>query len=401
MIHGRGVDLSMKILQIAPYFIPYIGGQEIYIKNLCKYLIKKGHDIDLIVSNFPKSKKRERYEGINIFRYSCIIRPLRNPISPSFFIPDQEIKGYDVIHTHNEHSYAAITSIFHSVSKRKPLVITCHGQLFFGNPIIDFIEKIYSKIIGKIIFTKANAIIVLSSSDKKYVESLGIKPEKIHIIPNGIDPIELNTDQLSNQEIESFRVKNNLSNKFIILFVGQIIHRKGILYLLYSIPLIIKKTKKDVLFLFIGNGDYYYESLNLVKELEIEKNTLFTGSVSKKDLIAFYQSSNLFILPSLSEGLPTTILEAMYFNLPVISSDIPGVRDHFADHAILVQPRDSQKIADAVIHILDNEELARELSSKGKEFILSHYTWDKIICEYEKIFLNLKNTEIEPINEKN
>jgi len=378
----------MKILQIAPYFLPYIGGQEIYIKNLCKYLIKRGHQIDLIVSNFPKSKKNENYAGINIYRYKLIIRPLRNPICPNLIFPNHKIKRYDIIHTHNEHSYTAIISALYSTFYKKPLIITCHGQLFFQNPLINLIENIYSKIIGKIIFCKANTIIALSSSDKKYIESLGIKSEKIHIIPNGIDPIELNGNQLSIQDIELFKLRYNLSNKIIILFVGQIIQRKGIFYLINSIPLVIKKIKKKILFVFIGKGDYYDESQMLVKKLAIEKYTLFTGEISKKDLIAFYLSSKLFILPSLSEGLPTTILEAMYFNLPVISTNIPGVKDHFGNHAILIQPRNAQKIANAIIYILDHEELAKKISCNGKEFILSHYTWDKIIDEYEKIFLN-------------
>lgn len=382
----------MKILQIVPYFFPYIGGQENYVKNLCKQLIKNGHCIDLITSNFPKSNKNENYEGIQIIRYSCIFRPLRNPITPKFFFPNLEINGYDVIHTHNEHSFAAIISVLHSIVYKKPLVITCHGQLFFGNPIYDIIEKIYSRIIGKIIFSKANAIIALSTSDKKYIESFGIKPNKIHIIPNGIDPTEINAFQLSNQDIESFKVRNSISDKFIILFVGQIIHRKGIIYLLKSIPLIVEKTDKNMLFLFVGNGDYYHEALAQVKKLGIEKYTYFTGSVSSKELIAFYQASNLFILPSLSEGLPTTILEAMYFNLPVISTDIPGVRDHFSNHTILVQPCNENQIADSIINILDDERLAKKLASNGREYIVSLYTWDHIVTKYENVFRGVKKS---------
>ena len=379
----------MKIVQYAPYFIPYTGGQENYIYNLSKHLVKNANQVNILTANYPECKAKESIKGILVSRYPCFARPLRNPIVPKLLSPDENISDYDIIHTHNEHSFAAMAAARISKKKNIPLIVTCHGQLRFGNPLYDSIERLYNKSIGRSVFEKSDVIVALSSSDRDYISSFGIDEDKIIVIPNAIDPSDLERYRLKSDELESFREWYNLSDKRVVLFVGQIIQRKGISYLLKSIPQILRKSKEETSFVFVGKGDALKDSLCLAQELEIEGNVIFTGAVSARDLVAFYQISDLFVLPSLSEGLPTSILEAMYFGIPVVSTDIPGVRDHFSEFALLVSPRDEDALADAVHTLLTDRDLAKSLSRKGKALVASQYTWDRVTREYEMIYSNL------------
>lgn len=379
----------MKVIQFAPYFIPYTGGQENYIYNLSNHLINNGGQVDLVTSNYPECKKKENIGGILVSRYPCLARPLRNPIVPKLLSPEEDISKYDIVHTHNEHSFAAMAAAHLSKKKDVPLVVTCHGQLHFGNPLYDTIEKLYNRSLGRYVFEKADAIVALSSSDKNYISSFGIDKDKIAVIPNAIDPSELDRYYFESEELESFKESYNLSGKRIVLFVGQIIRRKGISYLLKSIPAVLKDIKEDVSFVFVGKGDYLRDSLCLVRDLGIEDHVIFTGPVNARDLVAFYKISDIFVLPSLSEGLPTSILEAMYFGLPVVSTDIPGVRDHFRDFALLVPPEGEDLLANSIYTLLDDGDLAESLSRKGKALVTSRYTWDRVAREYETLYWDI------------
>ena len=379
----------MKIVQFAPYFIPYTGGQENYIYNLSTHLVKNANQVNILTANYPECKAKESVKGILVSRYPCFARPLRNPIVPKLLSPDENISDYDIIHTHNEHSFAAMAAARISKKKNTPLIVTCHGQLRFDNPLYDSIERLYNRSLGRSVFEKADAIVALSSSDKGYISSFGIDKDKIAVIPNAIDPAELDRYRLRYDELEAFKDWYNLSGKRIVLYVGQIIQRKGISYLLKSIPLILQGSKEEPVFVFVGKGDALKDSLCLAQELGIEKNVIFTGPVSARDLVAFYQIADIFVLPSLSEGLPTSILEAMHFGLPVVSTDIPGVKDHFNDFAILVLPRDEHALADAIHTLLGDGDLAKDFSRKGKALVASRYIWDRVTREYETLYSNV------------
>lgn len=379
----------MKIVQLVPYYLPYNGGQEVFISNLSKQLVKLGHEICIVTSDFPKSKP-DIFDGINIIRYKCIARPLRNPITPGLFKSYKKMVKYDVIHTHNEHSFAAMVAAIFRTHNNKPLIITSHGQLKFDNNFANMLERLYNKYIGYRILQLSDAVVALSLSDKQYISSLGVSPEKIRVIPNGIDPVELNqiysSDLSLNHQLNEFL---NTKNK-IILFVGPIIQRKGIEYLIKSIPYIMKDKKyNDVGFVFTGTGDFMNKSKRLCNHLKVNKFVYFTHYLKRDELLKVYSSSDLFVLPSLSEGLPTSILEAMYFGLPVVATEIPGVVDHFKNFALLIPPKNEIKLAEAITELLKDDELCKKLSKIGKELIDASYTWDAIARRYEKIYLNM------------
>ena len=115
----------------------------------------------------------------------------------------------------------------------------------------------------------------------------------------------------------------------------------------------------------------------------------FKGKIDKPEILtSLYKSSDVFVLPSLSEGLPTVILEALYFQLPVIATDIPGISEYFKDYTFLVTPKDEQKLAEILLKLSDEEELikTRKKTYMGKKLVETSYSWKSIAKEYEKLY---------------
>ena len=112
----------------------------------------------------------------------------------------------------------------------------------------------------------------------------------------------------------------------------------------------IKKhfSPQEIALLIIGTGPELKSMQALVKKFNLEKYIFIKGKVTNLELMQYYKAASLFVLPSISEGMPTVILEAFYFNLPVIASDIPNIRNSVKDMAILVPPKNENKLAAAI-----------------------------------------------------
>jgi glycosyltransferase involved in cell wall biosynthesis len=375
----------LKILQVCPYFYPYLAGQEIFVLELSKQLIKSGHSVTVYTSNHSYLPVYEKIQEIDVFRFKMIFNPLNNPICPGFFNIYKKIRDFDIIHVHNEHSFVTLITYLINLFLKKPIVLTCHGQLRFDNYWKDLFEKIYSRTVGKFIFDNIDKVAALSDSDKKYLISIGVDPVKIVIIPNAI-----NHEYLDNISYNKKMQEKN--DEKILLYVGVLIKRKGVEYLIRSIPDIIKHNRVSCI--IVGKGDYREQLETLVDKLNLADNIIFKGSVSTEELYFYYNTADIFVLPSVSEGLPTTILEAMYFGLPVVTTDIPGIRDHFSDSAILVPPKNEKELANAIIRVLNDLPLRESLSGRGKELVREKYTWDKVSNAYINIYHELLKNNI-------
>lgn len=374
----------MRILQVAPYFPPYLGGQENYIYNLSKKLVERGHEVHVLTSNYPKTISNEIMDGISIERKNIIFRPLRNPISWGTFSVGKISDQFDVVHMHNLYAFSSLVTAYHKKKLDFPLVLTCHGKLDFGANYKDMIVNFYSEQIAYKVMENVNVITLLSSTQGKYMVSNFPKISgKIKIVPNAID---INF-------FEEYDTNNDLKSKtpFTFLYVGQLIKRKGLKWLIRAFK-IVNHENSNVKLILVGDGDHrgYFE--RMVNDYGLNDKIDFMGRIDDKSIIAdIYKTSDVFVLPSLSEGLPTVILEAMFFRLPVIATNIMGIKEHFEDYANLVPPMNDKELADAMIKMCDKNNLSnyQKKSIKFKEVIKTSYSWEYVAKQFEKIYLKL------------
>jgi len=375
----------MKILQVSPHFYPFIGGQERYVQCLGRALVKLGHEVVVFTSNFPKGKKYEVIDGIKVYRFDMLFNPLENPITPGMlFRLIKKCGELDVVHVHNEHSFASNLCALVKTYFKMPLIVSCHGQLMFDSPFKDLIERIYSKTVGALVFEKADRIIAISNLDKDYISSLGIPPDKISVIPNGVDLSKYHNPM-------PIRLRDfDFKGKRVVLFVGPIIRRKGPHILIQAIPKIVKDFP-DVVFLFVGDGNFKEEAEKLTRRLHVEKWIHFTGRISDLKLAQAYQRSDIFALPSFSEALSYSILDAYVFSKPVVSTLTPCIAEYLANNALLVPTGDVDAMASAIKLLLTNEKLAKKLGENGRKLVEIRFTWDAVVKRILLVYNEVMN----------
>lgn len=355
----------MKILQITPCFLPRPGGIGRYVYNLSEELTAAGHSVEIAATDIPVQKEgiitifkeicsrkpiETNYDKYKLTLYPTIAEPLGNPLGLYLSRIKEQVKENDIVHLHGVYFYLTVRSVMMMRRYRdtKQLVITHHGRIVYDSLIKNVLVKIYEKTCVRYILKKADNIVVLSNSDKQQLSQIAPVEEKITVLPNGINTSVFNRP--TDAALLEFKNKYSIErSKKIILFVSVITTRKGIFDLLDAFATI--DNKENLVLFVIGNGPEYATAVNKSIELGLEGCVIFTGKISFEDLLCAYAVSDVYVLPSYFEGMPTTIIEALSMGTPVVATDIPGVSDNFSEYVSLVKPHNIEELASELLKI--------------------------------------------------
>lgn len=373
---------KLKIIQTPVRFYPSVGGVEKYTYSLSKELVKKGHEVKVFCAD-DGSPKETKIDGISIRRLRSIGKIANTNITPFLFFRLLR-EDFDIIHTHIPTPWSADISMLVSIIRKKPLILTYHNDLI-KNGIAKYIALFYNATLLKILFKRSKKIIITSSNYINHSSYLKNQIDKIVVIPNGVD-------------LEEFKLnKKNKKVEYQIFFLSVLdIHHKykGLNYLLYAMPGVIKRFPKTKL-LIGGKGKLTKEYRNLAKELKISKNIVFLGYVEQNILKETYQKSSIFVLPSIdsNEGFGIVLLEAMAYKTPVITTNITGVSDDIRKYktGIVIPPKNSKQLSESIIELFKDKSLAKEMGDNGRKLIENKYDWKKINKEIEKNYYQIIN----------
>lgn len=270
----------------------------------------------------------------------------------------------------------------------KPFIHTIHGVLADEyeqakkNPNQTIREKsanLFMSYLAKLegqTAKKASMVVTISKySVQKIQQHYGIDPKMIHLVPNGVDTdfFQPKSDKIMAQQ------QFSLGEGPCVLFVGNLIPRKGLPYLIEAAKQIIRKHPKTT-FAIAGEGPLRDRLINSVQKQKIASNFKFLGKIEEKLLPSLYRASDVFVLPSLQEGQGIVLLEAQASSVPVVAFETGGVKEALrnGETGILVNPKDNIALAEAVIKILDDNVLREKMGSNGRKFVVENFTWD--IC---------------------
>lgn len=376
----------MKIALVSHVYLPNIGGVENYVFRLFRDLTINGENVYVLTSDIGvrnkidanKSNKKVKY-----FRAMPII--FRNPITMGlvFHLWNNE---YDVIHAHSIHSFPTLISLI--LRKNSKFIITAHGVApDNSNLLVNFVWKLYIPI-AKYLCAHSDNLIVLGKREKeKLIKLLNVDPEKIEVIPNGIDIAEIPDDKI----IRNFVNKFGLDRFKIILYAGRISPIKNLELLLNAFS-IINKTVKNTKLLLVGPIDERYRDAlsKLANDLFIGNDIVFTGEVSQQELFASYMISYFFVSLGTWEGLPTTMLEAMFFAKPCIMFDSGGIEDIIRDGetGFLIRAADREVVAQRMLFLLGDEEQKNSMGKNAREEVLEKYLWRLCFNEIRNVYLD-------------
>jgi len=300
----------------------------------------------------------------------------------------------DLIHVCD---YEYLSSILPIFIKRKygsiPTVIVNDaligiGNYSFNSLLMDLMSSTYTYTLGIKVLKSYDKIIFIYSGLAEQAKKLGLPEEKIRIIPNGIDVEKIFGIQ-KQLNAKSIRKKYGITeDEQVILYVGRLVNVKRVEILIKVIKKLLKKKLK-VKGLIVGDGPQRTK----LEEMAYPMNNHihFTGYISEKEKFECYYIANMFLLPSVSEGLPTVLLEAASFGLPIIATNINGIPDIVINGktGFLVNRKSYDQYAEYAERLLINQSLAKEMGENAKKHVASNFSWNTIAKRYDAIYEEL------------
>lgn len=249
--------------------------------------------------------------------------------------------------------------------------------------IKENIFNLFLNRLAKWLIGKADTIRVSTSKEKERLVFMGVDKEKIHVVPFFIDLLNF-----SQEDYNAVR-QLNLKGKFnkIVLSVSRLVKQKNIETLIHAIPYVIKKTPK-CLFLIIGSGSEEKYLKRLAASLDVSANVSFIGKVNYKDIPQYFWAADIFVSTSHYEGTSMVVQEAAASGKPVVSTSHTGAYDAIEDGktGFILNFKDSINVAQKIVYLLRNPEIAKKMGEKGREFVLKRFDKGKILEEYLKMW---------------
>ncbi len=230
----------------------------------------------------------------------------------------------------------------------------------------------------------ADLIVTIGEISKQLIiKHYDIEPKKIRIVPNGVDPEKYKPQQMSIVLKDKF----GLPDKPIALFVGNLIPRKGLRFLIDAAKTILKENP-DTQFVIVGEGPQKNPLIQNIKDAGITKNFKMLGGLKEPELMQIYGCADVFVLPSMQEGQGIVLLEAQASKVPVVAFNIGGVNEAVVNNktGMLVKPGDSEELATALQKLLQDKTLREKMGAAGREFVLENYTWDLCAQKMLKVY---------------
>ncbi|HQF45608.1 MAG TPA: glycosyltransferase family 4 protein [Anaerolineaceae bacterium] len=380
----------MRILIGLTYYRPHYSGLTIYTERLAKALVRRGHDVTVLTSRFSKSLPAyEVTDGVKIYRVNVIMRISKGVIMPAMpFQAFQLIRKADIVNYHVPQLDAAPGTIL-SRLLGKPVILTYHCDLQLPKGFIHQAANVVSHLANHVSAKSASLIITNTGDYAVHSQFLRHYLAKVGVIN---PPAEL--PYVSSDQVMSFKQKWGIKpHQKVIGMAARLAAEKGVEFLVEAMPEVLKKYP-DAKVLFLGQyenvlGEEAYAQRLLPLIGELGDHWSFLGNVSAEDLAAFYRSCHVTVLPSTNatESFGMVQVESMICGVPVVATDIPGVRHpvHASGMGIIIPPKDGRSLADAILHILDHPDLYRGDS----ELIRQHYGSDHVAEQYEKQMLEL------------
>ncbi len=349
----------MRIVILASRFPPKrLAGTEIATCNLAEHLAKRGHEVH-VVTSLDEGLPEESFEkGFYVHRLPRIEICLAGA---SVFCAEivrtiQKINP-DIIHVQG--LGIAVPALISKRLLKIPYAVWGQGSdVYLPNQFV--------KLTSKVVIKNADSVIALTENMRE--ELLKICDRRISVVPNGIN-------------IEKFKSPTGIrkkENEKTIIFVGRLHPVKGVKYLIEAMATVHKKMP-NIRLVIVGDGIERLKLGELTKKLDLNDSVKFVGQVPQERVFENMNQADIFVLPSLSEGFPVVLLEAMATGLPIIATNVRGIPDIVENgvNGYLVNIKNPSEIADRIIMLIQDNIMRKEISVNNR-VKAELFAWDKV-----------------------
>ncbi|HSX47579.1 MAG TPA: glycosyltransferase family 4 protein [Patescibacteria group bacterium] len=355
----------MTVLIVSRKYPPSVGGMELFAKELYESL---NHQTNVILVKYGGPR---------------LLSPLIIPIlwlKAAFFLLTRKI---DIIHI-SDGMQAPIGVLVAKVFNKKSVVVI-HG-LDFTWP-----NWLYQKLVPPAV-KKSDALLCISRAVKEQVLSSGIDKNKSFFIPLGVKDIYyLDSDKKENRKLLGLD-----ENKPLLLSVGRLVKRKGLTWFIEYVFVQLVKTFPELNLLIVGDGTELQNLEMLVNKYNLSNNVIIKNNLTDKEVKYAYNAADIFVMPNIKvqgdiEGFGLVLLEAASAKLPVVASNIEGIRDAIKQdkNGILIESRNISEFISEITKFLTDKKYAIKFGQNSRDYTLSNYSWDNVASNYIKIYKDL------------
>jgi glycosyltransferase involved in cell wall biosynthesis len=373
----------MRIAHVTATFPPYYGGTGTVCYNSALQLARLGHEVIVFTAKCPNGKCVDSDE-FAVRRLPAPFRIGNAPCLPGLL----GLKGFDIIHLHHPFIFGAEMIWAVSKLRRIPYVITHHNDLI-GVGLRRPLFNLYSALSTRLVFRGAcrfAAVSVDHAADCRLTPLFRKRWDDVVEIPNGVDTEHFRPG-LNGTAV---RRRQGISRDArVILFVGALdrAHHYRRVDLLFEAVRLLADPHLHLL--IVGDGDLATHYRNFARELRVDRQTHFVGSVDHQSLPGFYTAADVVVLPSqLQESFGLVLIEAMACGKPVVTSNLPGVRSVVRDgqDGLLVSPGNADELAAKLRLLLDDAPQRQEMGVRGRARVEERYAWPVIIRRLERLY---------------
>ncbi|MBX9667938.1 MAG: glycosyltransferase family 4 protein [Candidatus Obscuribacterales bacterium] len=386
-----------RVLMLAWEYPPrIIGGLSRVVWALSKELANQGLEVHVVTADHPGTKEHELDGLVHVHRVKT-----QSDTTPDFLawvnrlnigllqyaIQLHNEKPFDIVHAHD---WMVTDAAWVMKSFGLPLVSTIHAtEAGRMGGIHSDMQRYVNQMEWRLTF-ESWKIIVNSVHMKAELGQLFTVPEdKIHIVPNGTDPAHFNFEF----DPKPMRASFAADHQRIVLYVGRLVNEKGVQVMLQAAPMILSHYP-GTQFLVVGTG-YFMDDLKAqASNLGVDHNVKFLGYVSDDDLLRLYKIADVVCIPSLYEPFGIVALEGMAANVPVVVSDVGGLRD-FVEHmetGITTYAGNAQSLAWGILEVMRNPELAAHIRKKAYDKVQNVYNWKSIAQATYDVYRSVLDT---------
>ncbi|MBI4812383.1 glycosyltransferase family 4 protein [Candidatus Falkowbacteria bacterium] len=358
-----------KVVILSAFYEPFMSGAEQMVKEIAERLGKK-YDITLIAARLDRRlPKQERRENFNLVRLGVGHKKIDKPFYPLLAALKLRSLKPEIAHAIME-SYAGgalvLTKYIYPHAKR--ILTLQSGDL--DDPLKQ--SKFFIKFFWRCIHLAPHIITAISNFLGARAARLGANKEKIFIIPNGVDLSQIPAS------------KEKVANR--VICVARLSWEKGLDYLIKAWPEVLKEVSEAKLVL-VGEGNKRQEIEAMIRDLNIADFVVLKGNLPHNETLKEIKKSEVFICPSLAEGLGIVFIEAQACGVPPIGTRVGGIPDIIQDgeNGFLIEPKNSRAIAEAIIKLLKDKNLAGKLSANALQTV-KKYDWKNIINKIDGIY---------------
>ena len=375
-----------------------------FVFELSRFMAAEDNDhVAISTPHVTGAAHKERREGLSIHRFRYGFSALcdtpflpnlkRRPwivfqipflVLASFLHLIQMVRHYrvGVIHAHWLLPQGALAILFRKLFRRHDVrvLVTCHGADVFGLRCLDFLKAW--------VLRNADAVTVVNEVMLPALDRMvpGVT-RKVRVLPMGVD-----TDAFSPDRADPDLRRRHGIDGPLILFVGRLAEKKGIVHLIDAVPRILA-AQPSARVMIVGGGPLEAELKDRVRRLGVEQAVIFTGAVDHEDLPVYYATADVFVGPSViaqdgdREGMPVCFMEAMAAGCVAVVTDLDGIEALVMDgyNGFLVRQGDAEDIAAKITAALDLPRSLADMRRRAREHVQAEFDWRVIARQYRDL----------------